>query len=354
MKTSLPTVAKLHWSNQLSDLTSVFCMSSLHVIEFDTDDDAIERLYKRYRELAVRSMRNANGSTVAWNTLVLRFAENEFVIARGDGCNDCEILAPTRERGDEILRELRKTLGKTQPKEMPGFSMLRNEGGDIYCEREENLPDASSDEFLQLCYGDDILTWIDTFQQTTAKRTGGFTLLDGPPGTGKTSLVTQMIQRLSKTHVFYVLPVTQASAFAAADFIPFWQRENTRRAGLTKVVVLEDADQLLQKRTDDSGTILPAMLNVADGLAGRMMRLHVICSVNCPMDHLDPAILRPGRLLNHRRFDRLPSDAARRVARHLNSDWQPESAEETYSLVQVLNPPVIRPTPTKRVLGFAA
>jgi hypothetical protein len=93
MKPSFAAVPKLHWSSQLSDLASVFCMSSLHVIEFDTDDEAIERLYKRYRDFAVRSTRNANGSKMAWSILVLRFAENEFVIARGDGCNDCEILA---------------------------------------------------------------------------------------------------------------------------------------------------------------------------------------------------------------------------------------------------------------------
>lgn len=354
MNSSPISVSKLHYLNTLSDLTSVFCMNSMHVIEFDIDDEAIERLYSRYRDLAVRSLINANGKSPTLQTLVLRFAENELVLIRGDGCNECEILAPTRERADQIRQELSRTLGTSGKKEKPGFSMLRNDSGDICCEREESLPEPASDEFLQHCYGDDVLEWIDSFKQKTLGRSGGFTLLDGPPGTGKTSLVTQMILRLHATHVFYVLPITQASAFAAADFIPFWQRENTRRAGQVKVVILEDADKLLRKRTDDSGSILPAMLNVADGLAGRMMRLHVICSINCPMDHLDPAILRPGRLLNHRRFDLLGIEAAKRVAQHLKINWQPDDLCEHYSLAQILNPPVIRKQASKRILGFAA
>lgn len=354
MTSSPSTIAKLHWSAYLSDFASVFCLSSLHIIEFDTNDEAIERLYARYKDRAVRSLRAANNGCVTWSSLVLRFAENEFVIARGDGCNDCEVLAPTRERADEILRELRDTVGETTRTEKPGFAMLRHESGDIHCEREENLPEPAADEFLKLCYGEDILEWITSFQQRTRTRTGGFTLLDGPPGTGKTNLVMQMIQRLSATHVFYVLPVTQAGAFAAADFIPFWQRENVRRTGLTKVVVVEDADELLQHRAAGGSSILPAMLNVADGLAGRLMRLHVVCSINCPLHHLDPAILRPGRLLNHRRFDLLPAEAARRLARHLDIPWQPDRLDHAFSLAQIMNPTVLAPEQPKRAIGFAA
>ena len=354
MNTSLNFETKLHYNSKLSDLMSVFAMSPLHVVEFDTDEKGIERLHERYRDRVCRAFRDANGNRVTWNILVLRFAENEFVLARGNGCNDVEILAPTQERADALLNEMRETLGGSIKTDAPGFGMLRLDDGDLSCERVENLPSRCDDEFLQLCYGDDITGWIGSFSETTLSRTGGLTLLDGPPGTGKTSLITQMILRLSATHVFYVLPVAQANAFASADFIPFWQRENARHSDRVKVVVVEDADKLLRRRNDDGGGILPAMLNVADGLAGRMLRLHVVCSINCPLDHLDPAILRPGRLLNHRRFDLLNADSAQRVARHLNRNWLPMDQHSRYSLAEVLNPVVLDKPEPKRILGFAA
>lgn len=354
MNTSLNFETKLHYNNKLSDLMSVFAMSPLHVVEFDTDEKGIERLHERYRDRVCRAFRDANGKHLSWNVLVLRFTENEFVLARGNGCNDVEILAPTQERADALLHEVRETLGSSIKKDAPGFGMLRHEDGDLSCERVENLPSRCADEVLRLCYGDDVTKWVDSFAETTLARTGGFTLLDGPPGTGKTSLITQMIMRLSSTHVFYVLPVAQANAFASADFIPFWQRENARHSDRVKVVVVEDADKLLRRRNDDSGVILPAMLNVADGLAGRMLRLHVICSINCPLDHLDPAILRPGRLLNHRRFDLLSAERAERVALHLERKWHPENEQSHYSLAEILNPIVLDKPKPKRILGFAA
>lgn len=354
MHTSLNFETKLHYNSKLSDLMSVFALSPLHVVEFDTDEKGIERLHERYRDRVCRAYRDANNRRVNLNVLVLRFAENEFVLARGCGCNDVEILAPSQERADALLQEMRDALGGSIKKEAPHFGMLRLEDGDLSCERVENLPSRSDDDFLRLCYGDDITVWMESFSETTVSRTGGFTLLDGPPGTGKTSLIAQMVLRLSATHVFYVLPVAQANAFASADFIPFWQRENSRHADRVKVVVVEDADKLLRRRNDDGGGILPAMLNVADGLAGRMLRLHVVCSINCPLTDLDPAILRPGRLLNHRCFDLLNADAAKRVADHLQRDWRPADPSTCYSLAEVLNPVVLKKPEPKRILGFAA
>jgi ATP-dependent 26S proteasome regulatory subunit len=52
----------------------------------------------------------------------------------------------------------------------------------------------------------------------------------------------------------------------------------------------------------DKREAVSSLLNITDGLKGRMLRLHIICSGNAEMVDLDPAVLRPGRLMNHRRF----------------------------------------------------
>lgn len=354
MNPSIITVSKLHYHSLLTDIMSVFTGSPLHIMEFDTDEAGVQRLHERYRDRVFRANHSASHDRLTISSFLLRFAENEFALVRGDGCNDIEILAPTHERADALHRELREAMGDRQKGQQPSFSMLRHDSGDISCEKVENLPGRSEDEFMRLCYGQDITTWIDSFRDTTISRTGGITLLDGPPGTGKTSLITQLVLRLSETHAFYVLPVTQAAAFAAADFIPFWQRENTREATRIKVVIVEDADRLLRHRGDDSSGVLAAMLNVADGLAGRMLRLHIVCTINCPIDHLDPAILRPGRLLNHRRLDLLDKEAAVRVARHSGRTWAPDDSSRRYALAEVLNEPVLAIPEPKRILGFMA
>ena len=85
-----------------------------------------------------------------------------------------------------------------------------------------------------------------------------------------------------------------------------------------------------------------------------MLRLHVICSINCHLDELDPAILRPGRLINHRRFDLLDTTAALTVAKHAQQPWQPRPGCDRYSLAEILNPIVLEEPKPKRLLGFAA
>src|SRR5262249_7025054 len=147
-----------------------------------------------------------------------------------------------------------------------------------------NLPEVVTDDFLRLCYGEDILEWISLFEERTLARPGGLSIFDGPPGTGKTSLITQMIQRLEQTHVFYSLPVSQDGALSSPELVPFWQTQNAQHSERVKVIVIEDAERLLLRRDSENSEAVSSLLNIADGLLGRMLRLHVICSINARME----------------------------------------------------------------------
>jgi hypothetical protein len=47
------------------------------------------------------------------------------------------------------------------------------------------------------------------------------------------------------------------------------------------------------------------------------LRLQLICTINCSAADIDPALLRPGRLICHRVFDRLQYNDAVRLAESL-------------------------------------
>ena len=85
-----------------------------------------------------------------------------------------------------------------------------------------------------------------------------------------------------------------------------------------------------------------------------MLRLHVICSVNAQMEDLDPAVLRPGRLMNHRRFAALSRQTAQRVAVARDLTFAPLESSESYTLAEVLNPGAYEPVQTKPSIGFHA
>ena len=67
-------------------------------------------------------------------------------------------------------------------------------------------------------------------------------------------------------------------------------------------------------RAQDNRSLVSALLNISDGLLGNFLKLQVICTINCKSNDIDRALLRPGRLLEHRIFPRFSYEHAQRLA----------------------------------------
>jgi SpoVK/Ycf46/Vps4 family AAA+-type ATPase len=137
-----------------------------------------------------------------------------------------------------------------------------------------------------------------------AKDTGTL-IFRGPPGTGKTTFIRHLIGKLRRTHRFYYLPVTQEELLTSPQMVEFWVDENRRHAGLTKVVILEDAESLLENTGTGRKGAVANLLNISDGLLGELLKVQLLCTINCEVERLDEAIIRPGRLIGYREFPRL-------------------------------------------------
>ncbi len=341
------------WFNGvMADLSLDFALSPVHRIGFDIDEDGIQLLSEHCAAQIFRARRWSAQEKLTWRSLLLRFDDGAYVLAFGDGHNWGEVIAPDADVAVALHGRIREVLQSKAARNKRGFYMLRYDYSEIEADPIDNLPESVDADFLRLCYGSDISEWIDKFHETTIARAGGLTIFEGPPGTGKTSLITQMIHELEKTHVFYVLPVARDSALSSPELVPFWQRQNNRHADRVKVIVLEDAERLLWRRDGDNRDSVTSLLNIADGLMGRMLRLHVIASVNARMEDLDPAIVRPGRLMNHRRFHLLPQATAERIARERKSAFRPRSGVSEYTLAEILNPGSRVRSSEKRSIGF--
>jgi hypothetical protein len=98
------------------------------------------------------------------------------------------------------------------------------------------------------------------------------------------------------------------------------------------VVILEDSDAALMTRGSDNREQVSAILNLSDGMLADFLRLQIICTINCSAADIDPALLRPGRLLCHRVFGRLDYTQATRLAESLGRKL-PQARD--YSLAEV-------------------
>ena len=75
-----------------------------------------------------------------------------------------------------------------------------------------------------------------------------------------------------------------------------------------KLVVLEDAGELLADAHERTGQALSRLLNVTDGVLGQGMKTIVLVTTNEPLGRIHPAIQRPGRCWREMEF--APLDVA--------------------------------------------
>jgi hypothetical protein len=140
------------------------------------------------------------------------------------------------------------------------------------------------------------------------------------------------MHQLRRTHRFYYLPANQLELLGAPQLVQFWIRESHDTERLAKVIVVEDAEPLLMPRARDNHDQLSNFLNIAGGLPGEFLKLHLIYTINCKIDKLDPAVTRTGRLIAHRNFRRLNRTEASRLALAKNLTIP---IQESYSLAEI-------------------
>jgi Cdc6-like AAA superfamily ATPase len=187
---------------------------------------------------------------------------------------------------------------------------------------------------VSLNYGDDFSSWSLQFIWQLKRQRCGVTILRGEPGTGKTTYLRYLTRKLRRTHRFYYLPLTVYPLLSNPSAVDFWMIEQEMYPKLRKIVILEDAESLLMERASDNQASVSNLLNISDGFLGDVLRVHVICTINCPIDRIDPALLRPGRLVAMREFARLSATDATALAR---AKGLPLSRESDCSLAEIYN-----------------
>ncbi len=115
-------------------------------------------------------------------------------------------------------------------------------------------------------------------------------------------------------------------------FLPFlMQHPNS-------ILIVEDAENIIHDRKDQSflpNQAVANLLNLSDGLLGDAMHQQIICTFNCDVKGIDPALLREGRLVIEHKFDKLNPESARRLCTELGIPGNGEDIRESISLAEI-------------------
>jgi hypothetical protein len=148
---------------------------------------------------------------------------------------------------------------------------------------------------------------------------------------------------------FYFLPVNDFHLLADASFTAFWI-DQCAYSPKPKALIIEDAEFLLMPRGPENSRWVAHLLNLTDGLLGDALALHLIATVNCPLEGIDPALRRAGRLTHQWNFNYLARPNAVELAQHHGRELSADGAE--ISLAEIFAAPAISHHANTRVIGF--
>ena len=147
---------------------------------------------------------------------------------------------------------------------------------------------------------------------------GSLIIWTGIPGTGKTYALRALMDAWRKTRFIIVIDPEQFMSSTNCLVSTILEEDNDFMGRKYACVVLEDApDFILTETRGTKGDLISKMLNLTSGLLGQGLNLKILITTNENIEQIDPAFLRPGRLLQRVEYPMLqPEEAIAWLKRH--------------------------------------
>lgn len=177
------------------------------------------------------------------------------------------------------------------------------------------------------------LNYNDDFKETSEyiitnlndKNKTGLYVLEGEPGTGKTTYIRHLASKI-KRNIIFISP-DMVDHITDPSFIPFLMNNSD------SVLIIEDAEPALQKRNGSSRTsAISNILNLTDGLLSDCLNISIVATFNTNTKELDEALLRGGRLVKSYTFKKLVKEKATKLLNSLGHDVK---ADKDMSLAEI-------------------
>src|ERR1039458_449494 len=176
-------------------------------------------------------------------------------------------------------------------------------------------------------YEDDFLEVHKTIIERLHKeKDKGLVLLHGKPGTGKTTYLRHLISQ-TKKRVIYVSP-DFAEVIASPTFMGLLINYPD------SILVIEDAENIIEQRKGGNSVAVSNLLNISDGLLSDCLNIQLICSFNNDINKIDSALLRKGRLIAKYEFKELSIGKAQALSDSLGFKIK---IEKEMSLAEIYN-----------------
>ena len=283
-----------------------------------------DRIYRSELSLG----RNGNGDMYR---ILLRFDQHTFAYMNS---SHIEFYALTANAALKLAQGFRRYLKPHSVREASYYIISIDHGrptaDQVYIDKSPPV----DVEDLALHYGADFPSWEKMWLERLNRKRSGLSIFHGPPGCGKTYFLRTVAARMVEKAAIYVVPLSEVELLSSPCYVKFWVEQTRKHNDKLKIVILEDAEELLLPRDCGNRDRVSNLLNIADGFLGDHLKIQVIATTNAMIRQLDPAVLRPGRMVGEREFRRLTREEAFRLAQAKGLVLEDQA---DYSLAEIYN-----------------
>jgi hypothetical protein len=182
-----------------------------------------------------------------------------------------------------------------------------------------SLEDNYNDDFIEVY--NKIITNINK------KNASGLYILSGFTGTGKTFFLRFLASKIKKPIIF--IPNDLVQSIIDPSFVPFLINNND------SILIIEDAEPVLEKRDSNRSSAVSNILNLTDGLLSDCLNLSILCTFNTDSKNIDEALLRKGRLRVNYKFEKLSIEKSIKLLNKLG--YKNIDVKEPMTLADIYN-----------------
>lgn len=236
---------------------------------------------------------------------ILRLGEDGVIMYHRPGFDcDAEVKRITKDMPKRPVKDVETKRGK--------ISLVCNDGDGFYTiESRINKMDIDIDKQ----YNDDFKPVCKNIEKFLDKdnRKSGIVILNGPPGTGKTTFIRHLITTVPGNYI--LINNVMGARISSSEFISFLMNHKD------SIFILEDCEGVVMDRQITGFTnAVAAILNMADGLMSDIFNGKFICTFNTDISKVDPALLRKGRCFGKYEFKKLHEQKAEALLKERGFD----------------------------------
>lgn len=173
--------------------------------------------------------------------------------------------------------------------------------------------DVKVTEDLELFYNDSVLKDVKKLTKKIAKSEKGLSVVYGKRGTGKTSLVSSIIQDLDKLCIFIPSNMID-TALNTNDF------KNLLKRYRNSVIVIDDSEMFFTNTQFKSNIFTNNLVQLVDGITSGLYNSHIITILNVEdIDEIDESLLDCNNLIGEIEVDCLTSKKVDDLCKHLDN-----------------------------------